>query len=469
VTYLPELQRILVEGAMRLEHQQLDGTAEALTPARLRRGARLVAALRRLSRKRFFILIGVGLLAGGTAAAAIIALHGRRSAAPAGALHSQAGFGSDLEVTSGRYSVSVTPALRGGTVGLCVSEQDNESALVPIGDARALRGALTERRTQIEARLRAGGLGVSSRGSLTHAVDVVIPQLLADLRRPVGIRDSRAFLAAYSGLFGSSGGGASGCGVAAQAGDPIVGSFGQTDKSGGGQSRPITTSTLVVITTPAVAAVRVSPALTVLTSRDRELPDGYRIAIAVAQSVGSSTGLALGAGAPPLVPLGRAGQPLSVVARPALVGDHAVFWTPSGRHEPPAGACEIATGSLTGVHLAFGAVVRRIQSFPQLTQKSYLSCASISFRYAGRQFTAAIVLDAQHPGTLPASLPLSTPAAGQPGVVTERTTPVGGGESIAARRIGDAWLIVEGSGPPATRLTVLHHLTVCVRVTGVCR
>jgi hypothetical protein len=469
VSYLPELQRILYEGALRLEHEELE--AAGVPAARdEQQGSRLSAALRWMRSRRFFILIAVGLLAGGTAAAAIIALNARRSAAPTGALHSQAGFGSDLEVTSGGYAVSVTPALRGGTVGLCVSEQDHESALVPIGDPGALRAALNERRTQINASLAAGGSAAAgSRAALTRDVDVVIPQLLVDLGRPVGVRESQAFLGPYGGLFGSSGGGASSCGVAAQAGDPIIGSFGEVDKSSGGRSRPITTSTLVVITTRAVAAVRVSPTLTLLTRPDRQLPDGYRITIAVEQSVGSRPQLPIGSGAPPLVPLDASGKRLPEESRPPLVGDHAVYWRPAGHGAPPAGACEIGTGTLSDARVEFGVVVPTIQAFPQLIDKTFLSCASTSFFYRGSEVTAAILLDAQHPGAPPTSLPLSAPASGAPGVLTESTSLSGGGQSIAARRIGDAWLIVDSSGRLATRLTILRRLTVCVRVNGACR
>ena len=478
MTYLPELHRILVEGAARLEHAQSEAAAEPTAPPSRGRGR--LGALRRLTRRRLFIFVGAGLLASGSAAAALFALNGLRSAPPSGAISSQTGAGRRLQLAAGSYSVSVTPDLPGGDVGWCVTESDHESAPIPIGDVLALKRELIRQRAQLRGQLASheSSLTSSARAALVKEVEIAIPRLLSLLSRPLGTRRSPAFEKAYRALFGVSSGGASDCGVVAQRGSPIVADFSQSDVLGGAKTTPISTTTLVLVTEPEVAAVRVSPTLTLLTRADRQLPSGYRIAIAVQQALGTKTALRGGPGAPTAVALDRHGRPIRATARTARLSDPAVFWQAkaAGRASkgsplatsPPPGGCEIDTSGLAGATSEYGFVVRRIRGFPQLSAEDYLSCASTDFTYHGRVVLAAILLDAQHPGAAPASLPNASQVSQQPQAFSLATLPTGGSESITARRVGDAWLVIQATGSVRERLAVLAGLATCVRTAGRC-
>src|SRR5665213_3124544 len=84
---------------------------------------------------------------------------------------------------------------------------------------------------------------------------------------------------------GGGSGGGGGCNGVARADQPII-AWG----AGGGGERHgnvyATTTDIEFMTTAQVAAVRASPSLTILTRPDKQLPSGYRIAIAFTQSVG---------------------------------------------------------------------------------------------------------------------------------------------------------------------------------------
>jgi hypothetical protein len=104
--------------------------------------------------------------------------------------------------------------------------------------------------------------------------------------------------------------------------------------------------------------------------------------------------------------------------------------------------------------------------------RAYLSCIDTEIAYRGWVLDAALLLDAHHPGALPAPLPGSTPVPGHPGVVEERSGIFG---DITGRRVGDAWLVVESSSRLAQRtsglpqrLEMLDALRSCVRVAGHC-
>jgi hypothetical protein len=84
----------------------------------------------------------------------------------------------------------------------------------------------------------------------------------------------------------------------------------------------------------------------------------------------------------------------------------------------------------------------------------------------------ALLLDAHHPGTLPAPLPGATPVTGHPGVVNEQSGIFG---DVTGRRVGDAWLVAESSSHLSLRtsalpqrLAVLDALRTCVRLNGRC-
>jgi hypothetical protein len=68
-----------------------------------------------------------------------------------------------------------------------------------------------------------------------------------------------------------------------------------------------------------------------------------------------------------------------------------------------------------------------------------MSCVDITYFYLGEHaLTAAVLLNASHPGTTPPSLPDMKPLAGHPGIFEAPDS-----QEMAARRIPGAWLVVE--------------------------
>jgi hypothetical protein len=269
---------------------------------------------------------------------------------------------------------------------------------------------------------------------------------------------------------GSTGG--LGCGYAPLPHRPIVALGGGVSGSRDGNIYTSTPS-LVFVTTAQVAAVRLSPTLTILTRPDPQLPDHYRVAIDFHQTISHKPiNPALGQPAA-AVALNHAGQQ---IGRPAAASgqprDTAIFWPRAQVRKPPAGACEIDTGALRG---ASGWVVQQVRGFPQLTGKTYLSCASTQLADShDRGTVAAILLDAQHPGSRPTPLPDAAPVPGHPQTFNEPAVQPPASThslrisnvSITGRRIGDTWLVVQSGGTLAQRLAVLDSLGVCVRLTG---
>ena len=124
MTYLPQLHRILVEGAARLERGEFEPSGE---PAQ--RGGRFARALRRLKGHRLFIFAGVAVLLAGSAGGAI-ALLGQPSAPLNGKASIPAGSPAS-PLGAIRYNVSVTPDLTGGAVGWCISEREQSPSQIP--------------------------------------------------------------------------------------------------------------------------------------------------------------------------------------------------------------------------------------------------------------------------------------------------------------------------------------------------
>lgn len=271
-------------------------------------------------------------------------------------------------------------------------------------------------------------------------------------------------------------GGNYGCGYAPVLGEPIV-----INAPGGGASRigDVRTSWVddVFVTTAQVAAVRVSPRLTIRTLRDRQLPDQYRIAIYVQQTVGHKP-----PGLPQLQPgavaLNSKGEVMAQIASPnEQPHDASIFWPAGHVRAAPAAACEIYTGSLHG---AFGGVVKHIRPISNLADRAFLSCAETNLTDPqDRGAAAAILLDAQHPDrSAPAPLPDAKPVPGHQGTFNEpaikppstvRASPFPFNTpalAITGRRIGNAWLIVQSAGTIQQRLAVLDQLSTCIHLNG---
>jgi hypothetical protein len=250
-------------------------------------------------------------------------------------------------------------------------------------------------------------------------------------------------------------GGVAGQGVSCgeRLGSPFVGLNLGGVGTGGRSSAVI--RTYVYLTTSEVAAVRISPTLTILTRRDRSLPQNQRIAIAFARTRENAPE------ANPPVPLSSNGRPIPVRPVPSPASNLAVLAQPG----QPA-ACKINTTGLPHAKPTYGQVVQYLNPFPKVAPGTLLPCAYTIFTYHGETIDAAILLDARHPGAPPGPLPVATRLSTHPETVNQPARLTGIGLAMTARRVGNAWLVIETNGTPATRLEILDHLHTCVRLTG---
>jgi hypothetical protein len=292
------------------------------------------------------------------------------------------------------------------------------------------------------------------------------------------------------------GGGASGCGSGPTVAEPFIDAD-VVGGSGGREGRHFSYQVAYYLTAPQVAAVRASPTLTILTRPEPRLPDGYRVAVGFpqvqhggsAQAIGAFDPVALAANGRELatrrLPGGTPWVPDPTVSwqRSPRVGLHTLFAIPrfAGRtrgqrvlvrHSAPTGPCAIDSSRLPGAQQQLGNVVLQVRPVPHVIGRAYLSCIDTVITLRGWAVDVALLLDARHPGTSPAPLPGATPVAGHPGVVNEQSGIFG---DITARRVGDAWLVVESSSRLALRtsalpqrLAVLEALHTCVRLDGRC-
>jgi hypothetical protein len=83
---------------------------------------------------------------------------------------------------------------------------------------------------------------------------------------------------------------------------------------------------------------------------------------------------------------------------------------------PVQGRCAVSS-SLAGTHIAWGMVATKIAADPNLTTPGWLSCLDVWFSAPRTSYEAAILLNAQSPGSPPAPLWGAIPMPGHPGVV----------------------------------------------------
>lgn len=386
--------------------------------ARDRRTRPFQRLLMALTRGRVVALAaGALLLAGGTATA-VVALTDQPSAPPSGSLHPGPGVTRSLS-----YHVVALPDLNGGAVGWCLFDSEQ----VPIGyEGGGSCG---------DVQLRGHSIVALDAGSGSSRVN----------RPPAGRLRIGTRLTYVSYEY------------------------------------------VAYVTTAAVAAVRVAPSLTIRTRPDYQLPNGYRIAVWIRAHLVYRY-VSRKRGRPPAisrlvtntlpslhvsdaVALDASGRVIGVPGAPfASLHDAATFWqaqrTSSPRpshHSPPAGACEIDTSGLPHIQLFFGSVVQHADGFPELDGRTFLSCAETQFGAgAGLGVDAAILLDAQHPGSLPEAIAGATTVG--PGIVNVPSTALGQHKALTARRVGDAWLAIEAGGTLGQRIRILNRLRVCVRL-----
>lgn len=212
----------------------------------------------------------------------------------------------------------------------------------------------------------------------------------------------------------------SGCGPALQASDPQIGA--------GGMAISATRVLSYWIVDRRVAAVRLADGTRIVPRADAGLPFGWRAAVAFLSarrgrpSAGAFTAADL-LGADGRVLLAGAGRPASAPRGVPSLPTRAV-----DAHDPPARPCAIEHRAL--LHLAAldqtivrGALGRKVDA----SGRPFRTCSTALFRLDGVRLRAAVLVDARDPGRPAAALPRGYATA-----------------LASARRVGDAWLVVDG-------------------------
>jgi hypothetical protein len=126
----------------------------------------------------------------------------------------------------------------------------------------------------------------------------------------------------------------------------------------------------------------------------------------------------------------------------------------SGRTQPGAGACELSQHGLPGLTPEWGSTITRIPTVRKYVGELFVSCVSTEYYLHGWPITAAVLLDAGHPGAVLGPIPGARPVSGHPDTVDFA------GGSLSARRVGNAWLVVQGGSSTTQRVAVLKALQI---------
>ncbi len=128
---------------------------------------------------------------------------------------------------------------------------------------------------------------------------------------------------------------------------------------------------------------------------------------------------------------------------------------------PPAGVCSLTATHLSGLRPRFGHVVTTVAPTPDIAGGGFASCIDTEYSFAHSSLDAAVLLDAAQPGSVaPGSLPDADPVRHHPDLFSAP----GWNGKILARRVGNAWLAVEGGASLRQRIEILSHLRASVRL-----
>jgi hypothetical protein len=227
------------------------------------------------------------------------------------------------------------------------------------------------------------------------------------------------------------------------------------------------------ITTTAVGAVRFGDRI-VRTRPEARLPNGFRAAVEiVAPRYGPSPGterevsrthprlearrrprLAEALDAHGKTIHYRMAETLRPGSRPSWI-QNTVYWAPP--QTPPDLPCSIHFRPLSGPEPQWGNVATEIRPIDGVPSSAFVSCADTEFYWRHSPLEAAVLLNAVHPGSEPSPLPQMQSVSGHPGVFD---APGGVQGHLTGRRIGGAWLVVQGGDGLTQRLALLNHLVV---------
>jgi hypothetical protein len=102
----------------------------------------------------------------------------------------------------------------------------------------------------------------------------------------------------------------------------------------------------------------------------------------------------------------------------------------------------------------WGSTITRIPTVRRYVGELFVSCVSTEYYLHGWPMTAAVLLDAGHPGAVLGPIPGAISMAGHQDIVE---FPAG---SLSARRVGNAWLVVQGGSGATQRALALNALQI---------
>lgn len=266
-----------------------------------------------------------------------------------------------------------------------------------------------------------------------------------------------------------------------------------------------------VLTGPQVFAVRIG-SRTIRTVTSRALPTGVRAAVVFIPAKGRVF-LFLGARVPdgklppglknvlivPVLPLDRSGHVIATHFTPPpppppeapqpltwMAPDAVTSWWPlaslnievpyhkhgyPGRTHPGPGVCELAQHGLPALHAEFGHTIAAISPDPDAIGEVFVSCIDAEYYLHGWPLQAGVLLDGHRPGQVLGPIPGARPVPGHPDMVNlplgrvpwKYDGPISADSpqfSLSAKRVGNAWLVVQGGSGLAQRVQVLHALRI---------
>ena len=142
-----------------------------------------------------------------------------------------------------------------------------------------------------------------------------------------------------------------------------------------------------------------------------------------------------------------------------------------GRTHPGPGVCELAQQGLPALHAEFGHTVATISPDHEALGQVFVSCIDSEYYLHGWPLQAGVLLDGHRPGQVLGPIPGARPVPGQPDMVNlpagrvpwNYGSPVTADSpqfSLTAKRVGDAWLVVQGGSGLAQRVQVLGALRI---------
>jgi hypothetical protein len=291
-------------------------------------------------------------------------------------------------------------------------------------------------------------------------------------------------------------------------GGPITPSLGDVKPLAGGEIA------FYLLTGPQVWAVRLG-SQTIPTVASRSLPTGDRAVVFFVPATGrpwfSLPGLpaepppgkqpAPMKNIPTLLPLDRSGHVIAThLAPPFLLDEGSLLtwmapdavtrWWPlqglniegvpyhhdgyPGRAHPGPGVCELAQHGLPALHAEFGHTVAWIAPLHDAVGdvgEVFVSCIDAEYYLHDWPLQAAVLVDGHRPGQVLGPIPGARPVPGHPDMVNlplgqvpwnydTRITADSPQYSLTAKRVANAWLVVQGGHGLAQRVQVLNALRI---------